>query len=47
MEIGTQILIHQNGDLSLSNNPEFQARFRVMSFVLAKNVYSLIKALYW
>ena len=33
--------------LSLSNNPKFQARFRVMSFVLAKNVYSLIKALYW
>ena len=32
---------------SLSNNPKFQARFRVMSFVLAKNVYSLIKALYW
>ena len=33
--------------LSLSNNPKFQARFRVMSFVLAKNVYKLIKALYW
>ena len=33
--------------VSLSNNPKFQARFRVMSFVLAKNVYSLIKALYW
>ena len=32
---------------SLSNNPKFQARFRVMSFVLAKNVYRLIKALYW
>ena len=32
---------------SLSNNPKFQARFRVMSFVLAKNVYNLIKALYW
>ena len=35
------------GVFSLSNNPKFQARFRVMSFVLAKNVYSLIKALYW
>ena len=33
--------------LSLSNNPKFQARFRGMSFVLAKNVYKLIKALYW
>ena len=33
--------------VSLSNNPKFQAIFRVMSFVLAKNVYSLIKALYW
>ena len=37
----------EKNNFSLSNNPKFQAIFRVMSFVLAKNVYSLIKALYW
>ena len=33
--------------VSLSNNPKFQAKFGVMNFVLTKNVYSLMKALYW
>ena len=38
---------HAKACFSLSNNPKFQAKFGVMNFVLTKNVYSLMKALYW